>query len=123
MAPNILVYLFINFFGSTIIVIMITIEMFLFSEKKTLHLSTMFNPLHSSTNQQLFKRTSAIKVTPMKITDDFHYELKASHAYHKINTFCGEQRWMVTKEGTGKSIKNALHVQPYDKMYLSGWTV
>jgi len=38
------------------------------------------------------KRTSAIKVATMKITDDFCYELKPSHAYRKINTFHGEQR-------------------------------
>jgi len=53
------------------------------------------NPLCSSTNQQLFKRTFAfIKVATMKFTDDFCYEWKLSHAYHKINTFRGEQRWM-----------------------------
>jgi len=32
----------------------------------------------------------------MKITEE---ELKPSRAYHKINTFRGEQRWMDTKEG------------------------
>jgi len=35
------------------------------------------------------KRTSAIKVATMKITDDFCYEWKPSHAYHKIETFRG----------------------------------
>jgi len=36
------------------------------------------------------KRTSAIKVTTMKITDDFHFEWKPFRAYHEINTFCIE---------------------------------
>jgi len=34
----------------------------------------------------------AIKIATTKIMDDFHYEWKPSHAYHKINTFHGEQR-------------------------------
>jgi len=33
-----------------------------------------------------FKITSAIKVAFMKITDNFHYKWKPSHAYHKIDT-------------------------------------
>jgi len=32
------------------------------------------------------------KSSSMKITDDFHLELKPSRAYHKIDTFHGEQR-------------------------------
>jgi len=39
----------------------------------------------------------------MKITDDFHYKWKPSHAYHKIDTFRGEQDEWDTKEGPGKS--------------------
>jgi len=38
--------------------------------KEDASLPAMFNPLCSSTNQQLFKRTFAIKVATMKITDD-----------------------------------------------------
>jgi len=48
-----------------------------------------FRPLYSSMNQQHF---SAIKITTMKITDDFSWELKPSCVYHKIDTFCGEAR-------------------------------
>jgi len=84
--------------------------------KEDASLPAMFNLLYSSTNQQLFKRISAIKVTTMKITDSFCYEWKLSCAYHKINTFRGE--WD-TKEGTGKSMKNALHVQRYSTRYFS----
>jgi len=44
----------------------------------------------------------------MKITDDFHWELKPSRAYHKIDTFSwlSKDEWD-TKEGPGKSVKNA----------------
>jgi len=63
------------------------------------------------------KRTFAIKVATMKITDNFHYNWKPSRAYHIIDTSHGE--WG-TKEDTGKSMKNALHVQRYDKKHLSG---
>jgi len=40
---------------------------------------------------QLNKRTSTIKVAIMEIMDDSHYEWKSSRAYHKIDTFHGEQ--------------------------------
>jgi len=36
--------------------------------------------------QQLFEKTSAIKVTTIKFMNDFHYEWKPSHAYYKIDT-------------------------------------
>jgi len=57
------------------------------------------SPLYSNTNQQLLKRTSSIKVATMKITDDFCLKLKPLHAYHKIDTFPGEQRLMEHKRG------------------------
>jgi len=59
----------------------------------------MFNLLYSSMNQQLFKRASAIKIATMKIMDDFRYEWTPSRAYHKIDAFRGEQRWMGHREG------------------------
>jgi len=46
--------------------------------KEDASLLAMFDPLHSSMNQQLFKITSAIKAAPMKIMDDFHYKWKPS---------------------------------------------
>jgi len=58
----------------------------------------------------------------MKITDDFHYEWKPSHAYHKIDTFMESKDEWDTKEGTGNSMKNALHVQRYGKRDVSGWS-
>jgi len=67
------------------------------------------------------KRIFVIKVATMKIMDNFRNKWKPSRAYQKINTFCGEQRdeWD-TKEGCGKSMKNALYVQRYGKKHLSG---
>jgi len=43
----------------------------------------------------------------MKSTGD---SLKPSRAYHKINTFHGERRWMGHKGGPSKSMKNVLYV-------------
>jgi len=51
------------------------------------------------------KRTFVIKVAT---TDDFCNKWKPSRG---IGTFRGEQRWMDTKEGHGKSMKNPLYVQ------------
>jgi len=64
-------------------------------------------------NQKLFKKNIPIKVATMKITDDFHGEWKPTTNRH----FCCE--WD-TKEGTCKSIKNALYVHQYGKRHLSG---
>jgi len=40
-----------------------------------------------------------IKVATMRIMDDFRNKWKPSSAYHKIDTFRGEQRWMGHKGG------------------------
>jgi len=47
----------------------------------------MFNLLHSSTNQQLVEKNSAVKVTAMKIMDDFCYERKPAHITKKSILF------------------------------------
>jgi len=47
------------------------------------------------------QRTFTIKVATMKIMDDFHFEWKPSHVYHKSTV--GKDEWD-TKEGIGKSI-------------------
>jgi len=70
----------------------------------------MFNLSCSITNQQLLKRTSAIKVATVKITDEMETIPQNLHFIAKMN---GTQM-----EGTGKSMKNALHVQWYGKRYL-----
>jgi len=55
------------------------------------------------------KRTSAIKIVIMKTRNG-----SQSHAYHTIHT-----EWY-TKEGIGKSMKNALYVQQWSKRHLLG---
>jgi len=56
----------------------------------------------------------------MKIKDNFHYKWKPSRAYHKIDTFVVSKDEWDTKEGPGKSIKNAFQVWWYSKRHLSG---
>jgi len=89
------------------------------SEKKTLCYqlcSTRYAPVRIS---NCLKRIFVIKVATM---DNFCNKWKPPRVYHKIDTFRGEQRWMDTKEGRGKSMKNAMHVQRYGKRYLLGWS-
>ena len=71
----------------------------------------MFYPLYSTTNQELFvKSTFAIEIATMKNTDDFCYEGKPSRATTKLTLFVVSKDEWDTKEDTGKSMKNALHV-------------
>ena len=65
-------------------------------------------------NQEL---SSVIKVAIMKNTDDFRHERKLSFVTTKLTLFADE--WN-TKEGTGKSMKNALYVMRYAKRHLLG---
>jgi len=83
----------------------------LLSEKKTLHCQLCSACYTAVWNNNCLQRASAIKIVTMKIT--LRYEWKPSHAYHKIDTFRSEQRWMGYK--TGNFMKNALYVQWYGK--------
>ena len=65
------------------------------------------------------KSTSAIKISTMKNTDDFHYEGKPSRATAKSTLSAVSKDEWDTKEDTGKSIKNALYVLRYAKRHLS----
>ena len=56
------------------------------------------------------KSTPAIKIAPMKNTDDFHYEGKPSCAIAKSTLFAVSKGEWETKEDTGKSMKNELYV-------------
>ena len=79
----------------------------------------MFDPLHSSTNQELFvKSTSAIEIATMKNTDDFHFKEKPSRARAKSTPFLVSKDEWDTNEDPGKSMKNALHVLRYAKRHL-----
>ena len=66
------------------------------------------------------KSTSAIDKATMKNTDDFHFEGKPSCARAKLTPFPISKDEWDTKEDTGKSMKNALHVLRYAKRHLSG---
>ena len=84
-------------------------------------LSAMFDSLHSSTNQELLEKHICNKSS--------HYEKYAKEAImcnHQINAFHCQQdiskdKWN-TKENTGKSLKNVLHILRYAKRHLSGWS-
>ena len=56
----------------------------------------------------------------MKNTNDFHYKGKPSHATAKLMPFAVDQDEWDTKEDTGKSTKNTLHILWYAKRHLSG---
>ena len=81
----------------------------------------MFNPLTHYTTLRIkkcSKSTSAIKVATMKKADHFHYKGKPSHAITKLILFAVSQDEWSTKEDTGKSMKNALHVLQYAQKHL-----
>ena len=66
------------------------------------------------------KSTSAITIATTKNTDDFRYEGKPSRATTKSTLFIVSKDEWDTKEDTGKSMKNALHVLQYAKRHLLG---
>ena len=80
----------------------------------------MFNPLHSSTNQELFEKHLCNRNSQDENTDDFRFEGKPSRARAKSTPFLVSKDEWDTKEDTGKSLKNALHVLRYAKRHLSG---
>jgi len=60
--------------------------------KEDTSLPAMYNPLYSSTNQQLFEKNLCNQSSQYEINRPFScYEWKPSHAYQ---TIYGEQRWM-----------------------------
>jgi len=67
--------------------------------KENASLPAMFNLLHSSTNQQLFKKNFCNQSSHYENYGQFLLWMEAITAYHKIDTFCGELRWMVHKGG------------------------
>ena len=80
----------------------------------------MFNPLHSSTNQDLFEKYLCNRNSHDENTDDFRFEGKPSRARAKSTPFPVSKDEWDTKENTGKSMKNALYVLRYAKRHLSG---
>jgi len=81
--------------------------------KEDASLSAMFNPLYSSMNQQLFKKNFCNQSSPYENSGWFPFQMEAYH-----NFVVSKDQWEA-KEGTAKSMKNALHVQWW---YLWGWS-
>jgi len=80
-------------------------------------LLAMFNPLYNSMNQQLFKKNF--------YNQSSHYENYRWFPLWMEAIMClkhfvvSKDKWD-TKEGTGKSMKNALYAQWYGKWHLLG---
>jgi len=86
-------------------------------------LSAVFDSLQSSKNQELFEKHLC--------NNSSHYEKygrflvtqrKPSRATTELTLFTVSKDEWNTKEDTGKSLKNALHVLRYAKRHLSGWS-
>jgi len=62
-------------------------------------LAAVLNPLYNSTNQQLFEKNLCYQSSHYVIMHNFCYKWRPSCAFHKINTFRDEQRWIGHKGG------------------------
>ena len=81
----------------------------------------MFNPLHNSTNQELFDKHLCYQNSRYEKYGQFLLrEGEPSCAITKSTLFAVSKDEWDTKEDTGKSMKNALYVQRYAKRHLSG---
>jgi len=86
-------------------------------------LSAMFDLLPSSTNQELFEKHLCNKSSHYeKYRQFFITQRKPSHATTKLMLFPVSKDQWNTKEDTGKSLKNELHVLRCAKRHLSGWS-
>jgi len=81
--------------------------MYLSSEKKTLYYQLCSTHYAAVRIKNYLKRTFVIKVATMKITDDFRNKWKPTT---KSTLFVVNKGEWDTKEGRGKSMKNALYV-------------
>ena len=79
------------------------------------------NPLHNSTNQELFDKHLCYQNSRYEKYGRFPLcEGKPSRAIAKLTLFTVSKDEWDTKEDTGKSMKNALYVLRYAKRHLSG---
>ena len=86
-------------------------------------LSVMLDLLHSSRNQEMFEKHLSIKSSHYEKYGRFLVtQRKPSRATTKSTLFTVSKDEWNTKEDTGKSQKNALHIQRYAKRHLSGWS-
>jgi len=86
--------------------------------KEDASLPAMFNPLCSSTNQELFKKSFCNQSSHYGNYGWFPLQMKA------ILFLPQNQHFVVSKDnGTQRrSMKNALHVQQHGKRHLLGWS-
>ena len=68
------------------------------------------------------RSTSVLKVATMKSMDDFSLRKGSHHVQPQLTLVTVSKDEWNTKEDTGKSLKNALHLLRYAKRYLSGWS-
>jgi len=86
-------------------------------------LSAMFNSLHSSTNQEVFEKHLCNKSSYYEKDWQFLItQRKPSCATTKLTLFTVSKDEWNTKEDTGKSWKNVLHVLQCAKRHLSSWS-
>jgi len=87
-------------------------------------LSAMFDSLHSSMSHEVFEKHLCNKSSHYEKSDYFSFrrQRKPSCATTKLMLFIVSKDEWNTKEDTGKSLKNKLHVLQCAKMYLSGWS-
>ena len=86
----------------------------------TLHCRLCSTRYTAVQTKNCLKSTSAIEIATMKNMDDFRFEGKSSCARAKSTPFPVSKDEWDTKEDTGKSMKNSLHVLRYAKRHLSG---
>jgi len=86
-------------------------------------LSAMFNSLHSSTNQEIFEKHLCNKSSHYEKYRQFLItQRKPLCATTKLTLFTVSKDEWNTKEDTGKSLKNLLHILQCAKRHLSGWS-
>jgi len=86
-------------------------------------LSAMFDLLHSSTNQKVSEKHLCIKSSHYEKYGRFLVtQRKPSRATTKLTLFTVSKDEWNTKQDTGKSLKNVLHILRYAKRHLSGWS-
>jgi len=86
-------------------------------------LSAMFDLLHNSANQEVFEKYLCNKSSYYENYGQFLVmQRKPSHATTELTLFTVSKDEWSTKEDTGKSLKNALHVLRCAKRHLSGWS-
>jgi len=86
-------------------------------------LSAMFDSIHNNTNQELFEKHLCNHGSHYeKYRRFFVMQRKPSCATTKLTLFTVSKYEWNTKEDTGMSLKNTLHVLWYAKRHLLGWS-